>query len=391
MMPPENGSLPYSPEQGGPPKVKLAHEAPAQSFQASVCAAPGAPDFLLGGEPSKSRKDGSMLDMRFSKGDRFNLQIPGAADYTGDYIINADGRVILPFAEPIKAVGLTSESLAIRIERALVKARLFESENFRVSVSPVQYAPVNITIAGAVFLPGRFTINTREHEKFEKALAKTGDSALDRSVAAAMRAGGGIRPDADLSRVVLLRDGKKYRLDWRGALTGAPVDDVPLIEGDHIQVEEGNCFQSALVRPSQITPPGVRIFASNLTTPSVTTVSVSQHATSIPYGTRFLAGLVSANCVGGSLATNAKRYAVLISRNPRTRETQVIQRSIEELIRSADRDTINPFLMPDDALACYDSAVSDVSQIAALLQQIMTPVNAASSTYLNVLTAKKLN
>lgn len=391
MMPPENASLPYSPEQGGPQKISLPHEARTQSFQASMCAVPGAPDFLLGGEPAKTGRHATMLEMRFSKGDRFNLQIPGAADYTGDYIVNADGRVILPFAEPIQAVGLTSDSLARRIERALVKARLFEGDGFRVSVSPVQYSSINITIAGAVFLPGRFTINTRENEKFEKALAKAGDSALDRSVAAAIRAGGGVRPDADLSRVVLIRDGKKHRLDWRGALTGAPVDDVPLIEGDHIQVEEGSCFQSALVRPSQITPPGVRIFASNLTTPSVSTVSVSQHATSMPYGTRFLAGLVSANCVGGSLATNAKRYAVLISRNPRTKETQVIQRSVEELIRSADRDSINPFLMPDDAMACYDSAVGDVSQVAALLQQIMTPVNAISSTYLNVMTAKKLN
>ena len=64
---------------------------------------------------------------------------------------------------------------------------------------------------------------------------------------------------------------------------------------------------------------------------------------------RFLAGLVSSNCVGGSLATNGRRYGVLISRNPKTHRTEVIQRSIEELVLSPDRDEINPFLMPDDA------------------------------------------
>ena len=64
-------------------------------------------------------------------------------------------------------------------------------------------------------------------------------------------------------------------------------------------------------------------------------------------------------------------------RNPRTMETEVIQRSVEELVRSADRDAINPFLMPDDSIACYDSAVSEFRDAMGVLQSIAVPANAA--------------
>lgn len=381
MAIPENSSAPFAPEQQAAGRATVPYETKSQAYQAQHCAPPGAAEFLVPGTAPKRKSPSNLLVMRYSTGDRFNLQVPGAAEFSGDYVVNADGRVLLPFAEPIVAIGLTNESLAQRIERSLLRARLFDSQDFRVAVRPVQYAAINVTVAGAVFLPGRYTINLRETEKSEKVLAKSGDSPMDRFLATALKAAGGVRPDADVSRIVLHRDGKKHRLDWRGAMTGAPVDDVALLDGDHIQVEEASCFQSGLVRPSQITPSGLRIFVSNLTTPSVSSVSPSQHATGLPYGTRFLSGLVSGNCVGGSRATNANRYGVLISRNPRTKETQVIQRPIEELILSADRDAINPFLMPEDAIACYDSAASDVKEVSSLLHQMLLPFTAGAAVY----------
>ena len=129
------------------------------------------------------------------------------------------------------------------------------------------------------------------------------------------------------------------------------------------------------MRPSQITPPGVRVFQSNLTQPATSNAAsaIGKDSQALPYGTRFLAGLVSANCVGGSLASNARRYAVLISRNPKTRRTEVIQRSVEELVRSADRDAINPYLMPDDAIACYDSAITDSREVATIIGTMIGP------------------
>ena len=61
------------------------------------------------------------------------------------------------------------------------------------------------------------------------------------------------------------------------------------------------------------------------------------------------------NCVGGTHLTNADRFAVLMTRNPVTGKAVVIERQIEELVRFADRDEFDPYLLPGDALACYDS------------------------------------
>jgi polysaccharide biosynthesis/export protein len=348
------------------------------SFSTEICPPAGTADYLgpghNGAHRPLSHRD---LTMRYSIGDRFNVQVPGAAEYSGDYVINADGRVILPFAGELPVRGATNSELTASIEKALLKAKLFQPEGFKIAVRPVQYASINITVSGAVFTRGRHTIGARD-DKTDKALTKTGDSPTERFVGAALRAAQGVRPDADLTDIRLSRNGKTYKLNWRGALTGAPVDDVPLMDGDHIHVAESACFQSALVRPSQITLIGIRVFTSNLTAPALhnSNSGVNKDSTSLPYGTRLLAGVVSANCVGGSLASNAGRYAILISRNPKTMETEVVQRSVEELVLSPDRDTINPYLMPDDAIACYDSASTDAREVANTLSTLLSPVQA---------------
>jgi hypothetical protein len=54
---------------------------------------------------------------------------------------------------------------------------------------------------------------------------------------------------------------------------------------------------------------------------------------------------------------------------------------VEDLVRSADRDTINPFLMPDDAIACYDSDVSEFKEVISLLQAALAPVSTATGIF----------
>lgn len=315
--------------------------------------------------------------MRYSPGDRLNVLIFDSPEFSGDYAINIDGTVNLPFAGPIKAIGLTNRQLAKSIRRQMTRKGLFTARAGQISVQPVQYAPVNITIAGAVFKPGRYTINiVRDKNKLDIRKSKSGDNPLDRFIPAAAQAAGGVRPDADLSKITVYRNGKPVVLDWRGAISGHQVDDMPLIEGDHVEVGEAGCFQSALVRPSQITPEGIRIFLSNLTAPALNNSNSTQNqdtSAGVPYGTRMLQALVQANCVGGTYATNAKRIAVLISRNPKTRKTEVVQRSIEDLVRSADRDAINPFLMPEDALACYDSSVTEFRDVMSVIYGALLP------------------
>ncbi|RYH00545.1 polysaccharide biosynthesis protein, partial [Salipiger sp. IMCC34102] len=44
----------------------------------------------------------------------------------------------------------------------------------------------------------------------------------------------------------------------------------------------------------------------------------------------------------------------------------VIERDIEDLVRRADRDDYDPYLLPGDALACYDSTVTNVAEIGRI-------------------------
>jgi len=362
----------YGPEQ----TAKTSRTPSGQlTYLSKLCPPPGTPKFLMPDvhkKLSRRRKPA----MRYSPGDRFNLMILHSEEFTGNYAINVDGSIILPFAGAIRAEGLTNRQLSKRIKRTLISRGLFTERGAQISVHPVQYAPVNVTVAGAVFSPGRHTINIiKEKERLDQRKVRTGDSPLDRFLPAAIMAAGGVRPDADLTNVRVYRNGKSFRLNWRGVIKGYPVDDMPLIQGDHVEIGEAGCFQSALVRPSQVTPPGIRIFISNLTRLALSSANnaTPKNSTGVPYGTRLLQGLVQANCVGGTYATNARRYGVLISRNPKTGKTEVVQRSIEDLVRRADRDTINPYLMPNDAIACYDSKVTEFRDVMSTIYETILP------------------
>ena len=43
-------------------------------------------------------------------------------------------------------------------------------------------------------------------------------------------------------------------------------------------------------------------------------------------------------------------------------------------MRDAGRDEFNPYLLPGDALACYDSQASDLRDIARMVTDILLPL-----------------
>ena len=45
----------------------------------------------------------------------------------------------------------------------------------------------------------------------------------------------------------------------------------------------------------------------------------------------------------------------------------MIERNIEKLLRRGDRDDYDPYVLPGDAVACYDSKVTGVTEIARSL------------------------
>ncbi|TMO85414.1 polysaccharide biosynthesis protein, partial [Pseudoalteromonas ruthenica] len=69
---------------------------------------------------------------------------------------------------------------------------------------------------------------------------------------------------------------------------------------------------------------------------------------------------------------------VLVSNHPLTGQTQVVERSVEELMRMSYRDHVNPYVMPNDAIACYDSDITNLRDIAKTLLDIVAPFSLLS-------------
>jgi len=196
-----------------------------------------------------------------SPGDRLKVIIPDGEDFAGEYEVNADGTIEVPYVGRLPATGLESEQVAESLKLALIRGGYFQPTFLRVVVQTLDYAPIQVFVDGATFQPGRVLINQRS-DTLQGAGLQTvgqipGDNALDRNVSTALRSAGGITPVADLQHIRVLRGAQEQVVDLSGLFTGKPVEDMFLVAGDHIIVPTTH-FQNDLVRPSQITPPGDR-------------------------------------------------------------------------------------------------------------------------------------
>lgn len=310
-----------------------------------------------------------LMSERLSRGDLLDIRVADDDTFTDAYVISRDGMLRLPFLAPIPAQGRSVEQIESAISGALLEGD-FYSQPPRLSVRLRDFAPVRISVSGAVFEPRPVEIGgTRGDEVDQARQSALGAAGENRNLSVALRAAGGVRPDADLSAVELQRDGQRYWLDMRGAITGRAFEDVTLLTGDVVVVQSRSCFQSDLMVPSPVSPPGISLFLSNLTQPATGNApsAIGRDAREVPYGTRMMQAVVGSNCVGGARATSAYRSAALFSRNPMTGDSVVIERRIEDMRARADRDQYDPWLLPGDAIACYDSNITNISEAARVV------------------------
>ena len=306
---------------------------------------------------------------RLTRNDLVDVRIGDDETFNGDYVISRDGTLKLPFLSPIRAQGRSTGQIEADIVQQLL-AKDFYTDPPRISVRAADFASVTVGVSGAVFEPRAVEIGGVSGDRLDTRRQEAlGASTEARNLSAALRAAGGVRPDADISAVQVRRGGQVYRLDMRGVFEGQNAVDVMLLTGDEVFVPSRQCFQGDLMRPSPISPPGVSLYLSNLTQPATNNAAsaIGQTVREVPYGTRYLQAVIDANCVGGPRSTSADRAAVLFTRNPVTGVSAVIERDIEDLLRRADRDDYDPYLLPGDALACYDSTVTNVAEIARII------------------------
>ncbi len=380
LSPVHNGpGYPYMPEKVETSSIDVDRMRARTSWAGSVPVC--GDDWAASIYDAKSTGGGVVSDMRsfpsnlhLSRGDRVNIALIDGEEFNGDYVIGPDGKIGLPHMPRVQAATLTEDELANRIAQGLEDNDLISKEAAKVSVRVVKYAPLQISVAGAVWQPGFVTVN--EPDKAALAAAANpirvyGDTTINRNLTSTLREVSGLRPDADIRSVMLTRRGKTYRFNLSGAITGQPVLDPALEDGDRIYVPSTGCFHTELVRPSAVTPRGIRIYVSK-----IHIGPDARYDEKIPFGLRLLQGAIIASCVGGNLATEGRRQIVLVSVNPTNGKTEVVQRSVEQLVRDQDRDEINPLLMPDDAIACYDSTVREAVGVAAAIGSIANSVSA---------------
>lgn len=313
-----------------------------------------------------------------SPGDRVKITIPEGEEFSGLFEINGEGNLDIPYLAPLTVAGLEPEEVERRLWDALIVGRFFQPSFLRVSLKVVQWAQVHVFVSGATFAPGRVLINDlSDAEKTQTPVTLSGQYAPNRSLASAIRSAGGLKPTADITSIQVTRGGQTRTVDLSGILTGTPFEDVALISGDAIVVPDSGRFNPELLRPSAITPVGVKVYLSNLTVPaSGNAVSaIGKDATSFPYGTRFSHAVVAANCAGGTKTTNAGRRAILVTTDRATGRTKYLERRVDDILKKSQSDADNPPLMQEDAVACYDSSATQLRDIAGIIGNFLTPLS----------------
>jgi len=312
-----------------------------------------------------------------SAGDRVALVLEDGEEFSGSYAVGLDGQLRIPYLPPVPVSGLTVAAARAEIAATFVAEGILTPQASVVSLVPLLWAAVQVNVSGAVNSPGPVIINDRTHVETRPDLkTRSGDLAPDRYLAAALRAAGGVRPDADIANTWLIRDGVKMRIDLRPLLNGLATSQPALMAGDRIDIPSVGYFQEALAKPSAITSPGFRIYISNLSIPATGNAAsaVAGEATRLPNGSRLSHALTSANCIGGTQMTNAGRSALLVSRNPVTKELTSHAYRVYDVTQYANDTRNNPYLLPEDAIACFDSSVTVTRDLFRTVVDVLSPL-----------------
>lgn len=137
---------------------------------------------------------------RLGPGDKLHIQVLGAEDLTGDYVVGDNGTVSSPLIGDIKAAGQTRAQLERDMEKKLAQGYL---KNPKVSVTILTYRP--FYIMGEVTKPGEYPY------------------ASGMRVMSAVATAGGYTYRANENYVVVTRNGQQHK-----ALPNTPIqpDDV---------------------------------------------------------------------------------------------------------------------------------------------------------------------
>jgi polysaccharide biosynthesis/export protein len=286
-----------------------------------------------------------------SPADRVQITVTNGEEFSGEQIVRSDGTIQLPMIGSIQAAGLEESAVQQKISSALRKYIKDPQVNLRLSAA----GAITVSVNGAVYTPGPVVLTTQALTLADKTSTSSQDVSPVRTLAAAIRSAGGLRPQAS-KMIALTRNGTTRSIDVSGAFANRGFENVALVSGDVIDVPFTDKIDETLLRPSQLTPTNLTInVAGKLPNPGQLI---------LPIGSRLVDGLAAAGAGGGGI-TESNREAVLVRRD--LQSGQLIAK-----VFAVDALTDGPPLMQGDTVVVRESATSNVMD---LLKGFLSPLS----------------
>lgn len=149
-------------------------------------------------------------------GDLLKINVFRTKELSGDYLIDSQGRLVIPGLGVLQTAGLEPR----QVEQGL--RELLACQGIRPEVS-VQ-AQIRVSVLGEVRTPGIFPVDP-------------GITLLQLLTVA-----GGETPRADLSKARVIREGRSYPVNLRGALAGGSAGSIVLNSNDVLVVPKRTGF-----------------------------------------------------------------------------------------------------------------------------------------------------
>ena len=298
-------------------------------------------------------------------GDRIEVEVFNAPEYSGEYQILAGGMVSLPFVGDVNVARMTmrqakaaiSEEMAVYIRRPQVTLRLLEAR------------PLQVAIAGEVGRPGSYRVAVGEDEAEVPTLTEVIELA------------GGITQFADLRNITVERlVPKSAATDVQGPLTASgaaptaptaapatvsiPVDLWQLLKDGRLEedllLQDGDRIEIATATAP--TPEEVTELASASFSPDEIVVNVvgeveSPGAIPLPPNTPLNQAILAA---GGFNNRARTRRVVLVRLNP---DGTVTRQNISVDRSAGLNNENNPALRADDTVVIGRSAISRMGDV----------------------------
>ncbi|BAC91658.1 polysaccharide biosynthesis/export family protein [Gloeobacter violaceus] len=276
-----------------------------------------------------------------TNGEEFSSQRGGRGDE--GYLVGADGNIFIYRLGSIAAAGREEVELQQEITERL-------REYFKVpevTVRLIGVSPINVDVAGAVYRPGLITV---------KANGDTPSGASSRTVFNAIQSAGGVRPDADLSRIRLERAGQSLVLP--------PGQDAPVIYGDRVIIDRLAAGQAPVLHvATQLTPAEITVYVSG------TDARENQGPVKVKPGTTLSGALTAAGISGESYLREGRKVA-LIRRDPVEGKREVTSYDIAGVMGGES----DPPLWDGDAIAITAGPSQNTMGFLDMLSPLLNPL-----------------